>query len=56
MRGAVLTPEATYALGRDWYATRLDFAWERPAAAAVEAAFRRHGLTGAFWELPSDVG
>jgi hypothetical protein len=56
VRGAAVTPQAAYALGKDWYATRLDFDWERPGAAQVEAAFARHGLTGPFWALPTEVG
>jgi hypothetical protein len=52
----VLTPQAVYALGKDWYATRLDVDWERPQPEQVEAAFRRHGLTGEFWSLPTEVG
>jgi len=47
----VLSPQAVYELGRDWYATRLDADWQRPEVAQVAALFARHGLTGPFWAL-----
>jgi hypothetical protein len=47
--GAVVAPQTVYDLGADWYATRLDFDWQRASAAEAEATFRRHGLTGPFW-------
>jgi hypothetical protein len=47
----VLSPQAVHELGRDWYATRLDADWQRPAADQVAATFARHGLTGPFWAL-----
>jgi hypothetical protein len=40
-----------YELGGDWYATRLDADWRRPAPAEAAATFARHGLTGPFWAL-----
>jgi hypothetical protein len=50
-RGAVVAPQTVYALGADWYATRLDFDWERASPAMASAIFKKHGLTGAFWSL-----
>jgi membrane protein DedA with SNARE-associated domain len=50
-QGAILAPQTVYELGRDWYATRLDFDWQRPTAAEITAMFERHGLTGPFWSL-----
>jgi hypothetical protein len=38
-------------LSRDWYAGRMSVDWEPPSAAAAEAMFARHGLTGPFWSL-----
>lgn len=49
--GAVVTPQTVYELGAEWYATRLDFLWERATAAEAAAIFERHGLVGAFWAL-----
>jgi hypothetical protein len=45
----VVAPQTLYALGAEWYATRLDVDWERASAAGVAATFERHGLTGPFW-------
>ena len=36
----MLSPQAVYELGRDWYATRLDADWQRPEAAQVAATLR----------------
>jgi hypothetical protein len=44
-------PQTVFALGRDWYATRLNPDWERAGAAEAEALFARHGLQGEFWSL-----
>lgn len=49
--GAVLSPQAVYDLGVEWYATRLDRDWERADKARVASTFARHGLTGPFWSL-----
>jgi membrane protein DedA with SNARE-associated domain len=50
-RGAVVTPQTLYALGAEWYATRLEVDWERASVAEASAAFERHGLTGPFWSV-----
>ncbi len=50
--GALVTPQTIYALGRDWYATRLDFDWQPATAAQATALFAAHGLVGEFWSLP----
>jgi hypothetical protein len=44
-------PQTLYELGAEWYATRLDPAWERAGAPQVTATFERHGLVGPFWSL-----
>jgi len=49
--GAVIEPQTLYELGAAWYATRLDFDWQRASAAEAAAMFERHGLTGPFWSL-----
>ena len=45
------SPQTLFELGREWYATRLDPAWERASPADAEAMFARHGLRGEFWSL-----
>lgn len=52
----MLGPQTVYELGAEWYATRLDLGWERISAAEVDAAFKRHGLTGPFWSMATEVG
>lgn len=54
--GAVLTPQAAHDLGKVWYANRFDVNWTREDPATVTAALRRHGLTGPFWDLATEVG
>jgi hypothetical protein len=49
--GAVLSPQAVYDLGVEWYARRLDRDWERADTARVASTFARHGLVGPFWSL-----
>lgn len=49
--GAVLSPQAVYDLGVEWYATRLDHDWERADKAQAASTFERHGLVGPFWSL-----
>jgi hypothetical protein len=50
-KGAIVTPQALYELGADWYATRLDIDWQPTTARESTTLFAKHGLTGAFWEL-----
>jgi len=47
----VLSPQAVYDLGVDWYATRLERDWERADQARVASTFARHGLVGPFWSV-----
>jgi hypothetical protein len=49
--GAVVSPQAVYDLGAEWYATRCDRDWERADAIDTAAIFARHGLVGEFWSL-----
>lgn len=49
--GAIVSPQTVFALGRDWYATRLRRDWERASPREARAVFARHGLTDAFWSL-----
>ncbi len=49
--GALVTPQALYALGRDWYATRIDLDWQPATAGQATAMFAAHGLVGEFWSL-----
>jgi membrane protein DedA with SNARE-associated domain len=49
--GAMVAPQTVYALGAQWYATRLDYGWERADATQATAMFARHGLVGPFWAL-----
>lgn len=46
-----MAPQRVYELGAEWYATRLDFDWERADVEQVAATFARHGLVGPFWSL-----
>ncbi len=50
-KGRVVAPQTVYALGADWYATRLDVDWQPASAREATALFAKHGLTGAFWSL-----
>lgn len=47
----MVAPQVLYDLGRAWYATRLDVDYEPASAAAAQAMFAAHGLTGRFWSL-----
>ncbi len=49
--GALITPQVLYDLGRDWYATRMDFDWRPATAQQATAMFAAHGLVGEFWSL-----
>lgn len=50
-RGAVVTAQTVYDLGRDWYATRLASEFEPATPGQAQATFARHGLVGDFWSL-----
>ncbi|MCC7242675.1 MAG: hypothetical protein IT180_12170 [Acidobacteria bacterium] len=50
-RGAVVSPQTAYDLGREWYATRLDHAWERADRQTAAGILSRYGLEGPFWSL-----
>jgi hypothetical protein len=50
-RGAVLTPDQLWGLGREWYENRLDAGWRRRSPEEAEAVFRSLGLSGEFWRL-----
>ena len=52
----MISPQTAFELGAVWYANRFDENWTRESPAAVAAAFARHGLTGPFWELATEVG
>ena len=47
----MVAPQTLYELGRDWYRTRLDIAWQPATALEATALLRRHGLEGEFWAL-----
>ena len=49
--GVLITPQVLYDLGRDWYATRMDFDWQPVTAQQATAMFAAHGLVGDFWSL-----
>jgi hypothetical protein len=51
VRGAVLSPEQIWGLGRAWYADRLSETWRRKSLDEAEAVFAGLGLSGAFWRL-----
>lgn len=50
-RGATLTIEQTWELGRAWYANKLSADWRRATPEEAESTFARIGLTGSFWQL-----
>jgi len=50
-RGFVVAAQTMFDLSSDWYARRMEVDWNPPSAAAAEAIFARHGLTGPFWAL-----
>jgi hypothetical protein len=49
--GALVAPQTLYALGRDWYATRMDLDWHPATASQATDLFAAHGLVGEFWSL-----
>ena len=51
----MVSPQTVYNLGRDWYATRLDFGFEPLTPEQAQATFATHGLVGEFWSLPGSI-
>ena len=51
-RGATMSLETLKALAEDWYGDRLDPDWRPRTRDESQAIFTKHGLTGAFWQLP----
>jgi hypothetical protein len=49
-----MTIEQAWALSQLWYGNRLDADFRRPTADEAREIFRRVGLKGDFWTLPSD--
>lgn len=52
-RGAVLSLDQAWALGRVWYADRLSPMWRRRTPEEAEAVFAELGLVGPFWRMTS---
>ncbi len=50
-RGYVVPAITMYAVAADWYRGRDGVGWIRHNAVAASEIFRRHGLTGEFWEI-----
>jgi Alkylmercury lyase len=50
-KGAILSLPQLWDFARDWYGAYLDEPWTKRSTADAQALFRRHDLTGAFWEL-----
>jgi hypothetical protein len=50
-RGAVLSLEQAWGLGREWYADRLSPEWRRKTPDEAGSIFAELGLTGPFWAL-----
>ncbi|MBN9554374.1 MAG: hypothetical protein J0H61_06845 [Alphaproteobacteria bacterium] len=50
-KGAVLSLPQLWGFARDWYGAYLDAPWRKRSSAEAQALFRRHGLTGPFWDL-----
>lgn len=50
-RGATMSVEQGWRLGRDWYADRLSPDWRRRTPEEAQAVFEGIGLTGPFWRL-----
>jgi hypothetical protein len=46
-----VAPQTLYDLGSDWYATRLDVAWQPATAREAQALFDKHGLRDEFWSM-----
>lgn len=50
-RGAVITPDQTWRLAREWYKNKVKPDWRRDTLEETEALLVSIGLTGAFWNL-----
>ena len=50
-RGAIMTIAQAWDLSRQWYGTRLDPGFRRPAPDEARAIFDSVGLAGPFWAL-----
>jgi Alkylmercury lyase len=50
-RGAILTPNETWALAQRWYDNRLEPAFHGRSIAEAEAVFASLGLGGPFWRF-----
>jgi hypothetical protein len=50
-KGAVLSLEQLWQLGREWFENRLAPDWRRRTPAEAEALFADIGLVGKFWRL-----
>jgi hypothetical protein len=50
-RGATLTLEQTWQLGRAWYGDKLSPDWRRATPDEAQGVFAEIGLTGDFWRL-----
>ena len=49
--GAVLSLPQLWNFARDWYGAYLDEPWKKRSRQEAQAIFRRHDLTGPFWDL-----
>ncbi len=54
--GAVVPVQTAHDLGRVWFIGRFDESWTREDPATVAANLARHGLTGEFWDMATEVG
>jgi hypothetical protein len=50
-KGAILSLPQLWNFACDWYGAYLDEPWKKRSVAEAQALFRRHDLTGPFWEL-----
>jgi len=50
-KGAVLSLPQLWGFARDWYGGYVNESWRKRSAEEAQRVFRRHGLTGPFWEL-----
>lgn len=50
-QGAVLSLPQLWAFAHDWYGGYLNIPWRKRSAAEALALFKRHGLTGPFWQI-----
>jgi hypothetical protein len=50
-RGAVLSLDRVWRLGRAWYEDKLSPEWRRATPEEAEGVFASIGLTGDFWRL-----